>query len=94
MGYTTKAQLIKRKKSEQWYINLTSALPQAMDFERGERVEWFIEDRATLVLRRLSTPPLPVGKAKKGGSKGRTPASSKTAGAPSGTSVATRGRKP
>jgi hypothetical protein len=56
MGYPTKVQLIKRKQSEQWYINFPSAVAQAMDFERGETVEWTIEDRANLLLHRLKVP--------------------------------------
>ena len=56
MGLPTKVQLIKRKTSEQWYINFPSALAQAMDFSRGETVEWSIEDKSLLVLRRLNTP--------------------------------------
>ena len=53
MGYPTRVQLIKRKASEQWYINFPAALAQAMEFERGETVEWTIEDKAHLLLRRL-----------------------------------------
>jgi hypothetical protein len=56
MGFPTKVQLIKRKDSEQWYINFPSALAQAMEFERGETVEWVIEDKSQLVLRRRVTP--------------------------------------
>jgi hypothetical protein len=56
MGFPTKVQLIKRKKSEQWYINFPAALAQAMEFERGELVEWFVEDIATLVLQRRQPP--------------------------------------
>jgi len=52
MGYPTKIQLIKRSKSEQWYINFPSALAQAMEFNRGEIVEWSIEDKHKLILRR------------------------------------------
>jgi antitoxin component of MazEF toxin-antitoxin module len=52
MGYPTKIQLIKRSKSEQWYINFPSALAQAMDFERGEIVEWTIETKNKLILTR------------------------------------------
>ena len=52
MGFPTKVQLIKRKDSEQWYINFPSAIAQAMEFERGEVVEWIIEDKSQLVLRR------------------------------------------
>lgn len=56
MGFPTKVQLIRRKNSEQWYINFPSAIAQAMEFERGEVVEWIIEDKAQLVLRRLCVP--------------------------------------
>ena len=57
MGYPTKVQLIKRATSEQWYINFPSAVAQAMEFLRGEVVEWFIEDKETLILRRPLAPP-------------------------------------
>ena len=52
MGYKTKIQLINRAKSEQWYINFPSAVAQAMEFERGEVVEWLIDDHQRLVLTR------------------------------------------
>lgn len=57
MGFATKVQLIKRKLSEQWYINFPSAVAQAMQFKRGETVEWVIEDKSQLVLNRLDPPP-------------------------------------
>ena len=57
MGFPTKVQLIKRKQSEQWYINFPSALAQAMDFKKGEQVEWEVEDRSLLVLKRINPPP-------------------------------------
>ncbi len=52
MGYPTKVQLIKRQASEQWYINFPAAVAQAMEFEKGETVEWVIKDRHTLTLQR------------------------------------------
>lgn len=52
MGYPTKVQLIERKESQQWYINFPAALAQAMEFEKGEVVEWVIQDRQTLALHR------------------------------------------
>jgi bifunctional DNA-binding transcriptional regulator/antitoxin component of YhaV-PrlF toxin-antitoxin module len=57
MGVPTKVQLIQRKASEQWYINFPAAVAQAMEFKKGELVEWIIEDKAQLVLRRLAPPP-------------------------------------
>lgn len=56
MGVPTKVQLIQRKTSEQWYINFPAVVAQAMEFKKGEIVEWIIEDKAQLVLRRLSPP--------------------------------------
>ena len=58
MGYPTKVQLIQRKESEQWYINFPAAVAQAMEFEKGETVEWSIEDKGLLALRRHKVPPL------------------------------------
>lgn len=52
MGFPTKIQLIKRAKSEQWYINFPSAIAQAMEFDRGEVVEWLIQDKHTMILKR------------------------------------------
>ena len=57
MGYQAKVQLIARKASQQWFINFPAAIAQAMEFERGENVEWIIEDKTTLVLRRANVPP-------------------------------------
>jgi hypothetical protein len=56
MGFPTKVQLIKRKQSEQWYINFPAAVAQAMQFNKGEVVEWFIEDKGLLALKRQSVP--------------------------------------
>lgn len=56
MGFPTKVQLIKRKASEQWYVNFPSAIAQAMEFEKGEIVEWIIEDKGLLALKRRDIP--------------------------------------
>lgn len=52
MGYPTKVQRIERQASEQWYVNFPAALAQAMEFTKGETVEWVIQDRHTLTLKR------------------------------------------
>ena len=79
MGFPTKVQLIKRQASEQWYINFPSALAQSMEFTRGETVEWIVEDKALLALKRLQPPPSALKKTP----RGSTPNSSS-----SGTNVA------
>ena len=52
MGYPTKVQVIKREKSEQFYVNFPAAVAQAIEFTAGEEVEWLIDDHQNLVLRR------------------------------------------
>ena len=52
MGFKTKIQLIKRKDSQQFYINFPSACAQMMSFRKGEVVEWVLTDDGDLLLRR------------------------------------------
>jgi hypothetical protein len=84
MGFPTKVQLIKRKASEQWYINFPSAVAQAMEFQRGEVVEWLVEDKETLVLRRPSAPPRQLKKNPAGPCSPSSSGSGTAAAAPSG----------
>lgn len=86
MGFATKVQLIKRKLSEQWYINFPSAVAQAMEFKKGETVEWIIEDKAQLVLHRLE-PPESARKKKRWRSAGSSENSGGDAGGPSSRSA-------
>lgn len=61
MGYPTKVQLIARKKgSDQYYINFPTAVAEAMDFQKGETIEWIIEDKANLIAHRPEVPPSPI----------------------------------
>ena len=53
MGYPTKVQLIQRKESAQWYINFPAAVAAALEFEKSEVVEWVIQDKHHLVLKRV-----------------------------------------
>jgi hypothetical protein len=93
MGFPTKVQLINRKASEQWYINFPSAIAQAMEFAKGETVEWIIEDKALLALRRLEAP-APVLKKTPPVSSLSSNASGPSASPPSTSSASPTGRKP
>jgi antitoxin component of MazEF toxin-antitoxin module len=53
MGYPTRVQLIQRQESQQWYINFPAPLAQALEFQKGETIEWVIQDKNTLVLHRI-----------------------------------------
>ena len=57
MGHPTKVQVIQRKDSQQWYVNFPAAIAHALEFGKGEVVEWVIEDKTTLILRRVHAPP-------------------------------------
>ena len=65
MGYPTKVQLIDRKDSQQFYINFPAPIAQAMDFTKGEVVEWTVADKKHLILSRTVVPPDPVDLKKK-----------------------------
>jgi hypothetical protein len=65
MGYPTKVQLIERKDSQQFYINLPAPIAQAMEFAKGEIVEWTIADKQHLILARTVVPPDAVDLKKK-----------------------------
>ena len=60
MGFPTKVQLIQRQESQQWYINFPSAIAQAMDFSKGEDVQWTIADKGHLILSWNVVPPNPI----------------------------------
>lgn len=94
MGFQTKVQLIRRKKSEQWYINFPSAVAQAMDFQKGEVVEWFIEDKSLLALRRLEPPPSVLKKKHRTASSTKSNTSSRKRRAPSHSDGSSKGPKP
>jgi len=66
MGYPVKVQVIRRKTSQQWFINFPAAVAQAMEFEPSEAVEWVIEDKGHLLLRRLESPPRALKKKRRG----------------------------
>ena len=52
MGYACKVQKIIREKQDTYYVNLPTAVAEALEIEKGEVFEWCVEDRNTLVLQR------------------------------------------
>jgi len=54
MGYNAKIQRVDRGKTKSFYINLPAAVAEACNIEKGEEVEWLIEDKNTFVLRRIN----------------------------------------
>ena len=61
MGYPTKVQRIHRQKTaDQYYINFPTAVAEAMEFRKGETIEWIIEDKANIIAHRPRVPASPV----------------------------------
>lgn len=54
MGYISKVQVIKRgPKNRQYYFICPAPLAQALEMEKGEEIEWVIEDKQRLTIKRL-----------------------------------------
>ncbi len=53
MGYQSIVQVIQRGgKNRQYYLICPSPLARALEIEKGEVVEWVVEDKHTLLLKR------------------------------------------
>jgi bifunctional DNA-binding transcriptional regulator/antitoxin component of YhaV-PrlF toxin-antitoxin module len=53
MGYTIKIQRVERGKTKSFYVNFPAAIADAAKIEKGEELEWIIEDRNTFLLKRV-----------------------------------------
>jgi len=54
MGYQVKLQKVERPTNRSYYINLPTAVAEAIDATKGETFEWSLEDKNTLVLSRTT----------------------------------------
>jgi len=55
VGYISKLQVIQRSnKNRQYYLICPAPLAQALELEKGESIEWVIEDKTTLTIKRLN----------------------------------------
>ena len=52
MGYKVKIQKVDRGKTKSFYVNFPAAVAESSKIEKGEEMEWLIEDRNTFVLKR------------------------------------------
>ena len=69
MGYKVKIQKVERGATKSFYVNFPAAVAEACVLEKGEEMEWLIEDRNNFVLKRVkeqkSILPNPKNKSKK-----------------------------
>ena len=52
MGYKVKIQRVERGTTKSFYVNFPAAVAEAADIEKGEEMEWYIQDKDTFVLKR------------------------------------------
>jgi hypothetical protein len=58
MGYLSKIQVIERaNRTRQFYLICPAPLAEALELEKGEEIEWVVEDQATLRIRRSQIAP-------------------------------------
>jgi len=53
MGYAIKVQKVERPTNRSYYVNLPVALAEAVEIQKADEWEWFVEDKNTLVLSRI-----------------------------------------
>jgi hypothetical protein len=54
VGYLTKVQVIERAKGQrQFYLICPAPLAQALEIEKGETIEWVVQDKWTLSIKRV-----------------------------------------
>ena len=55
MGYLSKLQVIERANQQrQFYLICQAPLAQALEMEKGETLEWIVEDKWTLKVKRIA----------------------------------------
>jgi hypothetical protein len=53
MGYFIKIQKVDRPTNRSYYVNLPVVLAEALAIQKGEKWEWMMEDKNTLILSRV-----------------------------------------
>ena len=56
MGYNSKVQVIQRGNgNKQYYLICPAPMAQALELEKGEVIEWVIETKQSLIIKRDSS---------------------------------------
>jgi hypothetical protein len=53
MGHKIKIQRVERGTTKSYYVNFPAALAEAAQIQKGEELEWLMDDRNTFILRRV-----------------------------------------
>jgi hypothetical protein len=53
MGHKIKIQRVERGATKSYYVNFPAVPAEAAQIEKGEELEWLVDDRNTFILRRV-----------------------------------------
>jgi bifunctional DNA-binding transcriptional regulator/antitoxin component of YhaV-PrlF toxin-antitoxin module len=65
MGYKVKIQRVERGVTKSFYVNFPAAIAEAGQIEKGEEMEWLIEDKDVYVLKRAKKSKSLINKVKR-----------------------------
>lgn len=57
MGYQVRIQKVERTATSSYYVNFPVAVAETIAVTKGEAWEWVLENKNTLILRRLKPAP-------------------------------------
>jgi bifunctional DNA-binding transcriptional regulator/antitoxin component of YhaV-PrlF toxin-antitoxin module len=55
LGYSVKIQKVDRGVTKSYYVNFPAALAESINLEKGEEMEWLVEDKNTFILKRTKS---------------------------------------
>lgn len=53
MGYKVRIQRVDRPTNRSFYLNFPSPIADSVNMQKGEELEWLVEDRNTFVVKRI-----------------------------------------
>ncbi len=53
MGYKVRMQRVDRPTNRSFYLNFPAPIADAVEMQKGEELEWLVEDRNTFIVKRL-----------------------------------------
>jgi len=56
MGYAVKLQKVQRPSNRSYYLNFPMVLAETLGLQKGEVLEWTVQDNNTFILKRKNKP--------------------------------------
>ena len=53
MGYKVRMQRVDRPTNRSFYLNFPAPIADSINMQKGEELEWLVEDRNTFIVKRV-----------------------------------------